>query len=95
MLVVVTFMQDEAREAVAEAISQIDEEVLHHIAYASLLRLQWDVTFDIIRRMPIAKQKLCQSILNGYMQQLDEETYQYLDHLLDQYGIGLSSVSEQ
>ena len=95
MLVVVTFMQDQAREAVAEAISQIDEEVLHHIAYASLLRSQWDVTFDIIRRMPIAKQKLCQSILNGYMQQLDEETYQYLDHLLDQYGIGLSSVSEQ
>jgi hypothetical protein len=88
-------MQDAAREAVAEAISQIDEEVLHHIAYASLLRSQWDVTFDIIRRMSIAKQKLCQSILNGYMQQLDEETYQYLDHLLDQYGIGLNSITEQ
>ena len=32
---------------------------------------------------------------NGYMQQLDEETYQYLDHLLDQYGIGLNSITEQ
>jgi hypothetical protein len=63
MLVVVNYMQNEAREAVATAIAQINEEVLHHIAYASLLRSQWEVTFDIVRRMPSEKQQ-CKEILN-------------------------------
>lgn len=88
MLVVVNYMQDEARQAVATAIAQIDEKVLHHIAYASLLRSQWDVTFDIVRRMPIEKQQQCQQILEVYMQQLDMETYQYLAKLLQHYQIG-------
>lgn len=87
MLVIVNYMQDEAREAVALAIAQIDEQVLHHIAYASLLRSQWEVTFDIMRRMPIDKQRQCHRILDGYMQQLDPETYHYLDTLLDRYQI--------
>ncbi|MCH7336294.1 hypothetical protein [Acinetobacter sp. NIPH 2699] len=90
MLVVVNYMQDEAREVVATAIAQIDEQVLHHIAYASLLRSQWEVTFDIVRRMPIEKQRQCRKILNIYMQQLDTETYQYLDALLDHYQIDLA-----
>lgn len=87
MLVIVNYMQDEARDVVARAISQIDEQVLHHIAYASLLRSQWEVTFDIIRRMPVAKQQECHRILDGYMQQLDPETYRYLDCLLERYQI--------
>ncbi|ENU30836.1 hypothetical protein F991_01350 [Acinetobacter sp. CIP-A165] len=87
MLVVVNYMQDQAREVVAAAIAQIDEQVLHHIAYASLLRSQWEVTFDIVGRMPIEKQRQCRKILNVYMQQLDAETYQYLDALLDHYQI--------
>lgn len=87
MLVIVNYMQDEAREAVALAIAQIDEQVQHHIAYASLLRSQWEVTFDIMRRMPIDKQRQCHRILDGYMQQLDPETYHYLDTLLDRYQI--------
>ena len=92
MLLVVNYMQDEARQAVASAIAQIDEEVLHHIAYASLLRSQWEVTFDIVRRMPIEKQQQCQKILDAYMQQLDSETYQYLDRLLDRYQIHAATV---
>lgn len=87
MLVIVNYMQDEARQTVAAAIAQIDEDVLHHIAYASLLRSQWEVTFDIMRRMPVEKQQQCHRILDGYMQQLDPETYQYLDGLLDRYQI--------
>lgn len=93
MLVVVNYMQDEARQAVAHAIAQIDEEVLHHIAYASLLRSQWEVTFDIVRRMPLEKQQQCQKILDAYMKQLDTETYQYLDHLLDHYQIHAAPMS--
>ena len=92
MLVIVNYMQNEAREAVATAIAHIDEEVLHHIAYASLLRSQWEVTFDIMRRMPIAKQQQCHKILDSYMQQLDLETYQYLDALLDRYQIHSSKA---
>lgn len=87
MLVIVNYMQDEARDVVAAAIAQIDEQVLHHIAYASLLRSQWEVTFDIMRRMPAGKQQQCHRILDGYMQQLDPETYQYLDALLERYQI--------
>ncbi|MBP7880222.1 hypothetical protein MMO38_05520 [Acinetobacter sp. NIPH 1852] len=92
MLVVVNYMQDQAREVVATAIAQIDEQVLHHIAYASLLRSQWEVTFDIVGRMPIEKQRQCRKILNVYMQQLDAETYQYLDALLDHYQIDVPAV---
>lgn len=91
MLVVVNYMQNEARQVVATAIAQIDIKVLHHIAYASLLRSQWEVTFDIVRRMPLEKQQQCQQILNTYMQQLDVETYQYLDDLLERYQIYSSS----
>jgi hypothetical protein len=91
MLVVVNYMQNEARQVVATAIAQIDIKVLHHIAYASLLRSQWEVTFDIVRRMPLEKQQQCQQILNTYMQQLDVETYQYLDGLLERYQIYSSS----
>lgn len=93
MLVVVNYMQDAAREAVAKAIAQIDEEVLQHIAYASLVRSQWDVTFDVIRRMPIVKQHQCQKILDTYMQELDLETYQYLDQLMDHYQIQAPRVN--
>lgn len=92
MLVVVNYMQDEARQGVAIAIAQIDEQVLHHIAYASLLRSQWEVTFDIVGRMPIDKQRQCRKILNVYMRQLDAETYQYLDGLLDHYQIDVPVV---
>ncbi|MDR7017599.1 hypothetical protein [Acinetobacter sp. 3657] len=92
MLVVVNYMQDQAREVVATAIAQIDEQVLHHIAYASLLRSQWEVTFDIVGRMPIEKQRQCRKILNVYMQQLDAETYQYLDALLDHYQIDVPAI---
>ncbi|RLZ07980.1 hypothetical protein EAH57_11525 [Acinetobacter sp. 2JN-4] len=92
MLVVVNYMQDEARQGVAIAIAQIDEQVLHHIAYASLLRSQWEVTFDIVGRMPIDKQRQCRKILNVYMRQLDAETYQYLDDLLDHYQIDVPVV---
>ncbi|UTO18776.1 hypothetical protein NGC85_12675 [Acinetobacter sp. Z1] len=93
MLVVVNYMQDDAREAVATAIAQINEEVLHHIAYASLLRSQWEVTFDIVRRMPLEKKQQCKEILNIYMQQLDQETYQYLDDLLNRYQINTPITS--
>lgn len=92
MLVVVNYMQDEARQGVAVAIAQIDEQVLHHIAYASLLRSQWEVTFDIVGRMPIDKQRQYRKILNVYMRQLDAETYQYLDGLLDHYQIDVPVV---
>lgn len=90
MLVIVSYMYDEARQAVATAIAQIDEFVLHHIAYASLLRSQWEVTFDIMRRMPIPKQQQCHKILDVYMRQLDIETYQYLDELLNRFQIHTS-----
>ena len=90
MLVIVSYMHDEARQAIATAIAQIDEFVLHHIAYASLLRSQWEVTFDIMRRMPIPKQQQCHKILDVYMRQLDIETYQYLDELLNRFQIHTS-----
>lgn len=95
MLVIVNYMQDEARDVVAAAIAQIDEQVLHHIAYASLLRSQWEVTFDIMRRMPAGKQQQCHRILDGYMQQLDPETYQYLDALLERYQIQSSFTGRE
>lgn len=87
MLQVVSFMEDAARQAVARAVAGVDGLVLHHIAYATLLRSQWAVTLDIVRRMPLARQHECQNILQHYFKTLDIETYQYIQHLLVQYGV--------
>jgi hypothetical protein len=89
MLTVANYMHDEAREAVAQAIAlSVEGHVLEHIAYATLLRSQWPVTLDVVRRLPIAQQNQCYDILKRYFETLDHETYCYLQSLLIAHGIG-------
>lgn len=89
MLTVANYMQDEAREAVAQAIAQSGQShLLEHIAYATLLRSQWPVTLDVVRRLPLSQQNQCYDILSRYFETLDNETYCHLRDLLQQHGIG-------
>lgn len=88
MLTVANYMQDEAREAVAQAMAVSTEtHLMEHVAYATLLRSQWPVTLDIMRRLPLTQQNQCYDILSQYFDTLDRETYCYLQDLLHQYGI--------
>lgn len=87
MLVVAGYMNDAARDAVAQAVALVDGKVLSHIAYATLLRSQWMVTLDIVRRLPLSQQMECYDILETYTSSLDVETTIYIHQLLVEFGI--------
>lgn len=88
MLTVANYMQDEARDAVAQAIAvSTRPQLLEHIAYATLLRSQWPVTLDVVRRLPLLQQSKSYDILSHYFNSLDRETYCYIQDLLHAHGI--------
>lgn len=93
MLTIAGYMNNEARNAVAEAISRVDGRILNRIAYATLLRSQWTVTMDIVRRLPRQQQQECYQILNHYTYALDVETTIYIHQLLVEYGIMQSDLT--
>lgn len=93
MLTIAAYMNNAARDAVAHAISQVDGRILNHIAYATLLRSQWMVTLDIVRRLPRDQQMACYQILNHYTYALDVETTIYIHQLLVEFGIMESDLT--
>lgn len=93
MLVVVSYMKDAAREVVANAIVDFDASILRNIIYATLMRSQWHATLDIIRRLSKTKQAECLKILSEYMQDLDEETHQYLKTLMLKYQLTIINTT--
>lgn len=93
MLTIASYMNDAGRDAVAKAISAVDGHVLNRIAYATLLRSQWMVTLDIVRRLPRAQQLESYHILNRYTDALDVETTIYIHQLLVEFGIMESDLT--
>jgi hypothetical protein len=87
MLTLAAHMEDEGRGIVAQAILTFPEDVLEHIAYAALLRSQWWVALDLVRRLPKAWHLSCVHILEKYINVLDKETAEQIHADLEFYGI--------
>jgi hypothetical protein len=87
MLTLTAYMDDAGRGIVAQAIITFPDEVLEHIAYAALLRSQWNVALDIVRRLPITWHLRCVQILEKYITVLDQETAEQIQVDLKFYGI--------
>jgi hypothetical protein len=87
MLTLATYMEDAGRSIVAQAIMTFPDDVLEHIAYAALLRSQWNIALDVVRRLPIAWHVRCMQILEKYINILDKETAEQIQTDLKFYGI--------
>jgi len=80
-------MDDAARAAVAAEVAQLPRVVLERIAYAALLREQWEVALDIVARLPLSRRAECLEIVEGYRADADEETLARVVGRLRHYGI--------
>jgi hypothetical protein len=87
MLTLAAHMEDEGRGIVAQAILTFPDDILEHIAYAALLRSQWCVALDVVRRLPKAWHLRCVQILEKYINVLDKETAEKIHVDLEFYGI--------
>lgn len=87
MLTLAVGMDDAGRCVVAQAITRFPDDVLEHIAYAALLRAQWGVALDIVRRLPVEWHQRCLLILEKYTDRLDVETATQIKADLEFYGI--------
>ncbi len=87
MLTLAASMDDAGRTVVAQAIVTLHEDVLEHIAYAALIRAQWAVALDIVRRLPVEWHQRCLRILEKYTDLLDKETAAQIKADLEFYGI--------
>lgn len=87
MLTLASHMDGAGRSVVAQAIIIFPDEVLEHIAYAALLRSQWSVALDVVRRLPVEWHLRCVQILEKYTNVLDPETAAQIHHDLEFYGI--------
>ncbi len=87
MLTLAAHMDEAGRGVIAQAILIFPDEVLEHIAYAALLRSQWGVALDVVRRLPIEWHLRCVQILDKYTSVLDKETAAQIHDDLESYGI--------
>lgn len=87
MLTLAASMDDAGRAVVAQAIVIFPDDVLEHIAYAALIRAQWGVALDIVRRLPVEWHQRCLRILEKYTDLLDVETATQIKADLEFYGI--------
>lgn len=87
MLTLASGMDDAARSSFAQAIVKFPYEILEHIAYAALLRAQWNVALDIVHRLPVEWHQRCVQILEKYTSVLDKETVMQIQADLELYGI--------
>ncbi|GAC1371625.1 MAG: hypothetical protein NVS3B3_05170 [Aquirhabdus sp.] len=87
MLTLAAGMNETGRDSVAKAMVGFPDDVLEHIAYAALLRAQWGVALDIVRRLPVEWHQRCLRILEKYTDLLDKETAQQIKADLEFYGI--------
>jgi hypothetical protein len=87
MLTLAAYMDDAGRSVIAQAIMMFPDDVLEHIAYAALLRSQWSVALDVVRRLPVEWHIRCVQILEKYTNVLDSETAAQIQSDLEFYGI--------
>ncbi|MEC7119896.1 MAG: hypothetical protein VXW65_08355 [Pseudomonadota bacterium] len=94
ILVMLGYMQESNRVAVAQAMATASDQVLAHVFDAGMLRGQWPVILDIVRRLPQDQQQRCQVLLRQYVGRLDQQTINYLQQLLDQYHMTLLTTHQ-
>ena len=87
MLTLASAMDEAGRGKLAQAIENFPEDVLEHLAYAALIRAQWGVALDIVRRLPVEWHQRCLAILDKYTDRLDRETAAQIKDDLEFYGI--------
>jgi len=87
MLSLASYMGEAGRDAVAQGMTQMPEYVLEDIAYAALLRAQWETALDIVRRLPPAWHARCAAVLEKYTDTLDVETAELIRSGLARHGI--------
>ncbi len=80
-------MNEGGRNAVALALSDVDSEVFDRIAYAALLRAQFDTVLDIVGRLPVSRHGECLAILDRYVGGLDADTVAYIHGALQAHGL--------
>lgn len=87
LLMLAAGMNDAGRDAVALALSEVDIEVFDRIAYAALLRAQFDTVLDIVGRLPVSRHSECLEILQRYVGGLDTDTVAYIHRALNAHGL--------
>jgi hypothetical protein len=87
MLTLASAMDEAGRCVLAQTIVNFPDDVLEHLAYAALIRAQWGVALDIVRRLPVEFHQRCLSILDQYTELLDVETAAQIKADLEFYGI--------
>ncbi|WP_410212016.1 hypothetical protein [Aquirhabdus sp.] len=87
MLTLAANMNDAGRDAVADAMTWVDDSVLERVAYAALLRAQWGTALDVVRRLPVEWHERCVQVLAKYTDTLDPETANQIRSDLALYGI--------
>lgn len=87
MLTLALAMDEAGRCVLAQAIVNFPNDVLEHLAYAALIRAQWGVALDIVRRLPVEFHQRCLRILDQYTELLDVETAAQIKADLEFYGI--------
>lgn len=84
-------MGEAGRSAVAVAVTQLPLDALQRIAYAALLREQWEPVLDVVRRLPQERQQECLRIVGQYRVDADADTIDRIDRRLRHYGIGVAA----
>lgn len=87
LLTLAASMNEEGREAVALALADVDGAVFDRIAYAALLRAQFDTVLDIVGRLPASRHGECLQILQRYVGGLDADTVAYIHRALQAHGL--------
>lgn len=80
-------MNEAGRDAVAGALADVSQAVFDRIAYAALLRAQFDIVLDIVGRLPQARHGECLEVLQGYVGGLDADTVAYIHRALAEHGL--------
>jgi hypothetical protein len=81
------WMNGSVRDAVADAVVQLPQGALQRIAYAALLREQWEPTLDVVRRLPPAQRAECLRIVEQYRPHADGMTMERLERRLRHHGL--------
>ncbi len=87
LLTLAASMNDAGRDAVAVALSDVSRDVFDRIAYAALLRAQFDTVLDIVGRLPVARHGECLQVLEHYVGGLDADTVAYIHGALHAQGL--------
>jgi len=95
LLALAARMEAPGRDAVASGLAEVSLEVFDHIAYAALLRAQFDIVLDIVKRLPEHRHAECMMVLGRYVTGLDADTVAYIHRALTAHGLAhLANLGE-